>query len=85
MSYITTEAAARAAGYTVELLADSSEHSLELLVKPDHDRDGCFVAWDLNGGELLRVNGWLFTYETAAAGEPGAPAACAYGRGGELY
>lgn len=59
----TTKAAALAAGFTRELFASSSDVDLNLLAKPDVDLDGAFLAWDDDGDELIRVNGWLFTIE----------------------
>ena len=62
---IKSKAAALAAGYTKELFASSSEVDFYLLVMPDADLDGTFTAWDDDGDELIRVNGWLFVFEDA--------------------
>jgi hypothetical protein len=54
------------AGFTQEVLAESDQHSLCLLVKPGTDFDTSFKAWDMDEQEFIRVNGWLFTVEAAA-------------------
>jgi len=54
-------AAAIAAGFTKPVIADSSMHTLELLIKPDADLDGTFAAYDRGESEMLSVNGWLFS------------------------
>jgi hypothetical protein len=51
------------AGYTRAVLAESDAVTLELLVKPETDFDDRFKAWDVDGQEFIRVNGWLFTVE----------------------
>jgi hypothetical protein len=56
-----SEAAAIAAGFTKPVIADSSMHTLELLIKPDADLDGTFAAYDRGESEMLSVNGWLFS------------------------
>jgi hypothetical protein len=58
------ETSARAAGYTRAIVADSSHHTLNLLVKPDADLDGTFPAFCRDENEMLTVNGWLFTIVT---------------------
>lgn len=68
MTKPTTKAAALDAGFTRELFASSSEVDLYLLAKPDADLDGAFLAWDDDGDELIKVNGWLFEIEEAARG-----------------
>jgi len=50
-------------GYTEEVYAESLEHGLNLLIKPDTDLDDCFKAWDTDGQEFVRINGWMFTIE----------------------
>ena len=50
-------------GYTKEVMADCSEHTLLLLVEPDTDLDSRFKAWDTEEQEWLYVNGWLFSFE----------------------
>lgn len=58
------EAEARAAGYTLAVLASSDQHDLELLVKPDTDLDSAFPAFCRSEQEWLNVNGWLFSFES---------------------
>ncbi|MCW1432000.1 hypothetical protein [Novosphingobium sp. JCM 18896] len=57
---VDAEASAIAAGFTKAVIADSSQHTLELLIKPDTDLDGTFEAYDRSENEMLSVNGWLF-------------------------
>lgn len=52
------------AGYTKEVMAECDEHSLHLFIKPDTDLDDSFQAYDADNCEFIRVNGWLFTFET---------------------
>jgi hypothetical protein len=56
-----SEAPAIAAGFAKPVIADSSMHTLELLIKPDADLDGTFAAYDHGESEMLSVNGWLFS------------------------
>lgn len=50
-------------GFTREIIAESSAVTLYLLIKPDTDLDDRFKAWDTDGQEFIRVNGWLFVCE----------------------
>lgn len=52
-----------AAGYTKEVLADCSVHTLTLLVAPEQDYDAAFKAFDIDEGEYVTVNGWLWVFE----------------------
>jgi hypothetical protein len=52
-------------GYTREVIADCDACTLNLLVKPETDFDDAFRAWDMDDQQFIRVNGWLFTIETA--------------------
>lgn len=56
---------ARAAGLVRAVQADSENgvYSHELLVQPDADLDGSFVAFDVDAGELITLNGWLYLIE----------------------
>ncbi|WP_103727308.1 hypothetical protein [Novosphingobium sp. HII-3] len=56
-----TETGAIAAGYTSAVIADCSMHTLELLIKPDANLDSRFRAYDRNEGEMITVNGWMFS------------------------
>ncbi len=47
-------------GYTKEVVAESFEHTLYLLVKPDTDFGERFMAWDTDEQEWVYVNGWNF-------------------------
>lgn len=58
---IRTEAEARAAGYTIAAIADSSHYTLELLIAPDTYLDGTFAAFDRDAREMLDVHGWNFS------------------------
>jgi hypothetical protein len=60
---VRNEATAREAGYTHAVIADSSMHTLELLVRPGTDLDSTFTAYDRNACELLDVHGWNFSIE----------------------
>lgn len=50
-------------GFTKEVLAECTMHSLNLLIRPDTDLDSRFKAWDMDEQEFIRINGWLFTFE----------------------
>jgi hypothetical protein len=59
-----TDNTAIIAGYTHEIIADADTGlSLNLLVKPGIDYNDTFRAWDMDGQEFIRVNGWLFSCE----------------------
>lgn len=60
---------ARAAGLTKQVYADSDGglYSHELLVSPEADLDSTFLAFDLDAGELIAVNGWLYLIEDLSA------------------
>lgn len=58
-----TEEQARAAGYTKHVQADCTSYTLDLLIKPHADLDERFRAYDLDEGEYVDVNGWLWTFE----------------------
>jgi hypothetical protein len=60
---IHTEAEAREAGYTRAVIADSTHHTLELLIEPEADLDDTFLAFDRGTNEMLHVHGWNFTIE----------------------
>jgi hypothetical protein len=62
-----TDNVAMLEGFTTEVLAESGCLSLNLLVKPETDLDGCFKAWDMDEQEFIRINGWLFTFSTVEA------------------
>lgn len=62
---MTTETQARAAGFTREVIASSSQQDLNLLVAPDTDFDTEFAAFDLDALETISVNGWLGVFEEA--------------------
>lgn len=61
--------AAVLAGYTEEILAYAygSDLDLHLLIKPGTDLDGAFKAFCADEQEMIRVNGWLFTFEQVQA------------------
>lgn len=58
-----TDNAAILDGYTDELRIYGGMYDLHVLVKPDADLDGQFIAFDCDEQEFIRVNGWLFVYE----------------------
>lgn len=60
---MTTEAQAREAGFTREVMASSSAQDLNLLVAPDTDLDSEFAAFDLDAQETVSVKGWLGVFE----------------------
>lgn len=53
--------------YTRHLFLYNEACDLELMVKPDADLDGSFMAWDCIEEVLIRVNGWLFQIDEEAA------------------
>ncbi|MES2903310.1 MAG: hypothetical protein V4696_03915 [Pseudomonadota bacterium] len=53
------------AGLTREVGAEGGCYSLLLLVSPDADLDSTFRAFDVDQGEFINVNGWLFDIEDA--------------------
>lgn len=50
-------------GFTQEVVAESDQHTLFLLVRPGTDYDSTFRAWDTDEQEFIQVNGWLFSVE----------------------
>jgi hypothetical protein len=63
MAPIKSEGQAREAGYTRAVIADGGGYTLELLIAPGADLDSTFPAFDRAEGEMLEVNGWLFTVD----------------------
>lgn len=61
---VTKEASARERGYTQAIMASGGCYDLELLIKPDTDLDDRFTAFDVDNGEYLAINGWLFSFES---------------------
>ncbi|PTQ98424.1 hypothetical protein C8K18_1076 [Paraburkholderia sp. GV068] len=59
----TTEAQAREAGFTREVVASSLGQDLNLLIPPDVALDGKFQAFDLDALEMVSVTGWLGVFE----------------------
>lgn len=51
----------------IEVLASGPEHDLHLSVPPDTDFDDTFPAWCHDAQEMIRVNGWLWTFEEVVA------------------
>lgn len=60
---VTTEAQAREAGFTREVIATSQAQDLNLLIAPDTDLDSEFAAFDLEGQQTVSVKGWLGAFE----------------------
>lgn len=58
--------AAILAGYTDEVIATNASRDLHLFIKPGTDLDSAFRAFDADAQEWVRVNGWLFVFETVA-------------------
>jgi len=52
-------------GYTKELFASCAGYDLRISVQPDADLDGTFSAWDNDMEEMIRINGWMWTFEEA--------------------
>lgn len=63
---INSQRAAIDQGFTREIFAISDQYDLSLLIAHDADLDGTFRAWDIDNGEWLNVNGWLFSIEDMA-------------------
>lgn len=55
------------AGYTRELLAEYQEGEMHVFVKPDADLDGVIRAYDADNCEWVRLNGWLFSFQSILA------------------
>ena len=53
--------------FTRRVFASADCYDLELMIDPATDLDDSFRAWDVDSGEELRVNGWLFTFEEGEA------------------
>lgn len=53
------------AGYTESVLAAGPDRDMHLLVKPTTDFESTFKAWDTDNQEWLKVNGWMYQFETA--------------------
>jgi hypothetical protein len=51
-------------GYTEEWLGTCPEADLYLLCKPDTDFDSTFTAFDTDNQEFVRINGWLWSFES---------------------
>jgi hypothetical protein len=49
--------------YTVAVTASNAEYDLFLLIKPDTELDGTFVAYDLYAEQFITVDGWIFHIE----------------------
>jgi hypothetical protein len=49
--------------YTDSVTVSNAEYDLFLLIKPDTELDGTFVAYDLYAEQFITVNGWLFHIE----------------------
>jgi len=45
------------------VVADSTHHTLELLIEPGADLDSIFLAFDRGRNEILHIHGWNFTIE----------------------
>lgn len=58
-----TEAQAREAGFTRQVVASSLGQDLNLLIEQDADLDSTFKAFDLDALEMVSVNGWLGEFE----------------------
>jgi hypothetical protein len=54
---------AKTSGYTRRVYCDSDFYSFEALVKPDADLDDTFRCYDVDNGQWLNVNGWMFVTE----------------------
>lgn len=54
---------ARPIGFTEEYEASCVQHDLRILVTPQTDLDCTFLAWDIEAGEFLNINGWLWEFE----------------------
>ncbi|WP_343698834.1 hypothetical protein [Caulobacter sp.] len=62
-----TDNVAILAGFTSEIEAcNDIGQCLALLVEPGTDYDATFKAWDMDGQQFIRLNGWLWTVEAVA-------------------
>lgn len=52
-------------GYSVAVVAESSDCMLDINIQPDTDLDSTFVAWCNDTNEEIIVNGWLFSFEAS--------------------
>ncbi|WP_375188451.1 hypothetical protein [Sphingobium yanoikuyae] len=62
---IDTPIIAKMTGYTRHVIADCTQYTMELLIRPDADLDGTVRAFDLDANSYLTLNGWLWTFEDA--------------------
>lgn len=63
-SIIWTRERALEHGFSKRLYIDSPALSCEFWVLPETDEyDGAFAGIDIDSGEMLRINGWLFDVE----------------------
>lgn len=53
--------------YTVRVWGECQDASFPMLIQPGTDLDSRFKAWDVDEGEFIMVNGWLWTFEPAEA------------------
>lgn len=60
---MVADATAKQRGLTREILAEGGDYVLDLMVRPDADLDGTFEAYDLDEGDFITINGWLFVIE----------------------
>ena len=50
-------------GFTCELWLSNAFQELHVMVHPEADLDGTFLAWCLDNECLLSVNGWTFSID----------------------
>lgn len=62
-STITTETAARAAGYVLPMFADSDFNSVDILIREGTDLDDAFKAYVPDWNEVVRFNGWMWCFD----------------------
>lgn len=57
-----TEAEARGRGYVIPItIQTDAGHHIHALTLDGADFDGTFRAWDIEEGDVIRVNGWCCT------------------------
>lgn len=66
MAHPQTDACCTRMGW-IEYLADADGFDLHISAHPDADLDGTFLAFDHDEQEMIKINGWLFTFDEVAA------------------
>lgn len=51
------------AGFVQEYEATCTQHDMRILVTKETDLDSTFLAWDIEAGEFISINGWLWEFD----------------------